>query len=211
MSDKRNNNGEKIKNVKWLNSYDVDKYFKEQNRLYKRTDNARFDEYFKIDKNDKPYYLVLYRNGINIKEIPLTEINGEDDKLKIKWNFDEVSIHENKMTITEGKVILLQNMAKIYTVFNEIFTYFALLIYLFLIVILLKNNINKKEYSMFIILSVLLGVFLLRIFTISYNTVTAFNSVSYGYLSPCYPILAAFNGLCLVYGIELLKRLRKEN
>ncbi|WP_455631181.1 hypothetical protein [Megamonas sp.] len=207
-----NNKNERIKEVIWLKSDDVKKYFEEQNILYKQNNNARFNIYFKIEKKEEPYYLSLYKNGIKIKNIPLTEKEGIDNDLRIRWYFDNVNLVTNKTNIVEYKVIFLQKIASIYATLNNILTYIALLIFIIIGVLIVKNKTaDENSINFWMVLFILLIVFLLRVFTIAYNTVTAFNSVFYFYLSPCYPILAAFNGLCLVYGIELLKRLRKEN
>lgn len=206
-----NNKEERIKEVIWLKSDDVKRYFEKQNILYKQNSNARFNIYFKIEEKEQPYYLGLYKNGIKIKKISLTEREGIDNNLKIRWYFDNVNLVKNKTNIVEYKVLFLQKMATIYAILNEIATYISLLIFVIIGLFIIKNKSIDKNIDTLMVLFMLLIVFILRIFTISYNTVTAFNSVFYFYLSPCYPILAAFNGLCLVYGIELLKRLRKEN
>lgn len=210
-----NNKNERIKEVTWLKSDDVRGYFEGQNIFYKQDSNARFDIYFKVEEKDKPYYLSLYKNGVKIKKISLREKDGIDNDLKIRWYFDNVNFVVNKtdgIDIVKYKVLFLQKMAVIYATLNNIVTYITLLIFIIIGIFTIKNkSANKTFLNAWIVLFILLIVFLLRIFTISYNTVTAFNSVFYWYLSPCYPILAAFNGLCLVYGIELLKRLRKEN
>lgn len=208
-----NNKGEKIEKIKWLNSDDVSNYFKEKNIIYKEDNNARFSVYFKIRDYEMPYYLSLYENGKNIKKISFMEINGIDNDLKLQWNFDMVNLQENKPTIIEYKVILLQKLAKFYAVLNGVITYISLIIYIMLSIMIFKHkkDIGIEIYNIWIVLSVVLSVFILRIFTIAYNTVTAFNSISYGYLSPCYPLMAVFNALSLILILTYLNNLLRRS
>ena len=67
---------------------------------------------------------------------------------------------------------------------------------------LLRKDINREM----IVVLFMWGVLLLRIFVIAYNTTTAFYSISYGYLSPCYPIMSAIIGVNTIVLIEFFRK-----
>lgn len=206
-----NNKNEKIKKIKWLDSADVKRYFEEKNLIYKNYDKARFGESFLSYSEEAPYYITLYDDNKQIKKILITDLNNNNLDNNVSYYFDNVHLEKNQKSFIEYKVEILQEISKIYALINIKITYISIL---FLILgtgylIINKNNQNKKLNNIIYILFAIMIVFFLRIFTISYNTITAFYSIFYAYLSPCYPLLAAFNGLSIILFFYFAKNIRR--
>lgn len=109
------------------------------------------------------------------------------------------------------KVTVLQRLAAFYAKINKILLIFATLFYIFILCRKFCLFQGSKNYNGFFAIMSMIGFsFFLRIFTIAYNDVTAFSSINYMYLSPCFPLMAAFIS-CGTVGLIKTCRERKKN
>ena len=191
------------KNIPFKESEDVHAYFKNEEKNYYNTQKCRFDISDSEDISSK--YEIILRNtaGDVIDTININHAGRiENDNVIV---YIEAYIHaeqEYDKSIMQHKVDMLNMVSHIYALCNK-----YLLVGLTLaLMVLMFSRTHKLKFVYIYVLVSLWVVFLLRIFVISFNSITAFNSLGYPYLSPCYPIMAAIVSVSLIGIFDLEKR-----
>ena len=152
-----------------------------------------------------PFFLEIKNTNNDIVEKIPIKVNGvfAAESENVIYNIEEVYFPE-KDTITLQMikhVDVTKVLSAVYAGLNEIFMILSTILILVEIVFAFRTGMDKNLCVMLLLWS----FFVLRIFVIAYNTTTAYCSISYLYLSPCYPLMAAIIGLQGVMVIEYLR------
>jgi hypothetical protein len=202
-----NEAGEKLKKAEWESSDDVKAYFDELGMNFINAGKARFTILAYTTEVNK-YFLGVYKNGDELlTKIALDHAAGGDmADSGLKWNVERIEYSKplpQENSQINFKISVLQSLAKIYSEMNKAFIYLSLITYMILTTgIICRYRRLKAFKKLWLVATVLAMVLFMRIFVIAYNTVTAFNSIRYGYLSPCYPMMAGFIGVMAVIVFE---------
>ena len=193
-------NTEDIKIVERVDSDDVFNYFANRGNIYEDAKKARFTLRM-------PYTTSLEDVSLRVKEkgkenelvkLPVNKVMRVE-RNDFVYCIDSVQFPQNSYN-NQSKLEYISMFSKIYALINKICI--CLSIILFIPVLYLYKHENNTLNDLFSVLILLWIVFLCRIFVIAYNTVTAFYSVGYAYLSPCYPIMEGIIVITFMLMIE---------
>lgn len=197
---------DKVYPVKCDNAEDVKEHFYKNGVVYDDENYIRFFGDLPIGGAGELFLEFKDENNNLLKTIKIEENShrqGIQEDEHIIYNIENVYIPKMNFSMksAEKHAEITKTVSNVYSKFNmgAIFLSFVL----FLVELIYAFRIGIKQE--FCVLSLLWGYFFLRIFVIAYNTTTAFYSISYLYLSPCYPLMAAIIGLQGVMAIEYLR------
>lgn len=197
-----------IQKVELQNSEDVAGYLGERNIPF--AEKCRFEEVIPKSEYSGSMYLTSFTEEDKVVDrILLTrEAMGEKTD-SYQYNFDSLQL--SNIDIREGYVRpyvdRMNAIGKIYKITGGVVFILALLAYLYTGVSLIK----KKEKTVTVML-ILSGLFLSTIVLfggVAYNEIASCDSIRYMYLSGAYPMVLAFEGVAIIYALDLLLK-RKE-
>lgn len=187
-------------NIPFKESTDVHAYFKNEGKNYYNTQKCRFDVSDSEDIASKYEIISKNRAGDVIDTININHAGRiENDNVIL---YIEAYIHpdqEYDKSIMQYKVDVLNMVSHIYALCNR---YLLVGLTLAVMVLMFSHTYKLKSVYLHVLLSLWI-VFFMRIFVISFNSITAFNSLGYAYLSPCYPIMAAIVSVSLIAILDL--------
>lgn len=148
-----------------------------------------------------------------IDMIPLSRETMGEKTDNYEYNFDSLQL--SNIDIREGYVRpyvdRMNAIGKIYKVTGVGIFILSVVAYLYSGVSLIKKKEKEKTVTVMLILS---GLFLSTIVLfggVAYNEIASCDSIRYMYLSGAYPMVLAFEGLAIIYALELLLEHRKRS
>lgn len=191
----KNNEASIEKDIELQQSPDVAIFFKNNNIDVVGGEASRFQIQENSSNLNEYIINVIGENNHSLGEInPYRKGIVETDNLI--FCIDNVNIYESSH-YSEIKKYILEFIAGIY---RQLYIYGSLLSVPFILFcIMVRKKCSLFCSNILYAIEVLLLVFLLRVFVIAYNSVTAFYSINYKYLSPCYPIISSIIVIVILY------------
>lgn len=197
---------DKLYPVKCDNAEDVKEYFYKKGIMYDDENCIRFSGDLPI--GDVGEILLEFRDENNnlLRTIKIEESaqrQGIQEDEHIIYNIENIYMPDMNLSMksAEKHVEITKVVSNVYAKFNMVAIFLSFILFIFELIYAFRIGIKQE----FCVLSLLWGYFFMRVFVIAYNTTTAFYSISYLYLSPCYPLMAAIIGLQGVIAIEYLR------
>lgn len=210
----QNENNETIQQIELLDSMDVYNILSQLSLETNQSKKCRFEielleKQLKYDFNT--LNLVVIDNNdqviekININENPIDAVNVNDVSV---YNFDEIQLSSSdiRALYTQKYVDISNDITMIYTKLGQFLTIIAFLIYLIITILLFKN---KELIHIWLLITGILCSFLVLVAGVAYNHITACHSILYMYLSGSYPLLLAFDSICIVSLIDITMNYKK--
>lgn len=177
-------------------------------------EKCRFEEVIpKSDYTGKMYLTSFTKEDKVIDMIPLSRETMGEKTDNYEYNFDSLQL--SNIDIREGYVRpyvdRMNAIGKIYKVTGVGSFILSVVAYLYSGVSLIKKKEKEKTVTVMLILS---GLFLSTIVLfggVAYNEIASCDSIRYMYLSGAYPMVLAFEGLAIIYALELLLEHRKRS
>lgn len=200
-----------VSNIEILDSPDVYNSLSFNGNENENAKKARFDIYLKdVDFNE------LYITVINEKTNEIVEkIKIEKDIVNVmkecKSGILYVDNYEAGFAdpyITRAKIYSdkLNVYRDLYNKFSKYFFVLGVISYILIVFMLLFKKIKNQTYlSTFLLLTGIAISFIILLLGVSYNHITACNSILYMYLSGAYPLVITFNFVSIFYVIENIK------
>ncbi len=204
--------------AQFAESADVSSYLAQQGREIPGSEKCRF--YLKLSVENKPQtiYLRAYRDGNLLDEYELsdgfTREERENSQLNLDWYWDVPERH-GLLADINYKGEILNGVRRLYQYTGAAAAVLGMLSYLALSVRMALRRIRREkesadiDLSRWLILSALLGSYLVLLGGISYSEISGWNAILYWYLSGAYPVMGAFEALAVIFFVMDWKERRK--
>ncbi len=203
--------GNVLETAEFTQSNDVKEYLLQSGYDVLGSDNCRFYLKFYVDDETQPVYLKAYRDGELLNSYECTEefagLEGEDARLTLDWYWDVPERH-GLLDKINYKGDILNSIKTVYQYTGVIAAAAGVLAYLYVSVRLFIQCVNKKakecEFLLerWLIVSALLGSYLVLLAGISYSEISGWNAILYWYLSGAYPVILSFEVLAIIFSIQ---------
>lgn len=199
-------NNNEIKPVELIASPDVEVFFKSQNIELENTKNCRF--YITIDESVdmKKLKILVHDSSNNIVEtIPLDGSMTVGKNEKYYFTIDSY-VSDPLAEKYSVRVNFMNKLINIYRKTSVPLVIFGGVCYLWIgfscVFNFIKRRGKKTTFSVWLILSALLGSLIILMMGISYNEIASCPSINYKYLSGAYPLLIGFWSIGLTWTLE---------
>ncbi len=209
----RTEDGTVLAAAEFTESTDIESYLREQGREVSGADKCRFHLKFYAEDSSLPVYLAAHRNGTLLDTFALGEdkknFETEKGRLNLDWYWDVPERHGFLADIAY-KGVILNGIRQAYRWTGGILAVLGFLAWVFLSACLFKKEYRAKGPDKWLVISALLGSYLVLLGGISYTEISGWNAILYWYLSGAYPVMAAFEVLAILFGLDAFIKLRKK-